>query len=337
MMQRSGQRIHVRGGSRLHFGMLPGQWRGPQAERAGEPPPPRRSFGSIGLMVSRPQMHLTIEAASHWSAAGPHSERALAYARTLGALLGLGPFAVNIDSTAREHCGLGLGTQLAMGVASGLAAALPPARPRPSLVELGSELQRGNRSAIGIHGAIHGGFLVDGGRLEKPAPLIARLAWPEHWSIVLVIPVGRPGRYGRQEIEAFEQLADLPENEARNGRLCRLVLRDILPAVTEQDLPTFGGALHEFNRLVGEYFTPVQGGIYGNRRRLDIVQFLELNGGTGSGQSSWGPAIFTFVEGKEKAHRLFQQVRSEFSLEESEVLISSGLNRGVAASVDAVD
>jgi beta-RFAP synthase len=230
-----------------------------------------------------------------------------------------------------------MGTQLALSVATGLAAALPREMPRPSLVELGSALQRGDRSAIGIHGAIHGGFLVDGGRFEKPAPLIARFAWPKHWAIVLVIPAERAGRYGREEIEAFERLADLPKNEARNDRLCRLVVRDILPALAEQDLQNFGCALHEFNRLVGESFAPVQGGVYGDRRVFDIVRFLQAMGGTGSGQSSWGPTIFTFVEGKEKAHQLCEQVRSEFSLEESEVLVTSGLNRGIAVSVDGAD
>jgi beta-RFAP synthase len=171
---------------------------------------------------------------------------------------------------------------------------------------------------------------------EKPAPLIARLAWPEPWAIVLVIPAGRAGRYGQEEIETFDRLTDLPENEARNDRLSRLVLRDILPALAEHDLPAFGGALHEFNQLVGEYFAPVQGGVYGDRQLLDIVRFLEMNGGAGSGQSSWGPAIFTFVLGKEKAHQLGEQVRSEFS-PDSKVLVTSGLNRGIAVSVDGAD
>ena len=121
MMQRNGQRIHVRGGSRLHFGMLPGQWHGQQLKHTGEPQTPRRSFGSVGLMISQPETHLTIEAASEWSAAGPHSDRALAYARTVAALLGLGPFAIEVRSTAREHSGRGMGTQLALSVATGLA------------------------------------------------------------------------------------------------------------------------------------------------------------------------------------------------------------------------
>jgi beta-RFAP synthase len=288
-------------------------------------------------MISQPETHLTIEAASDWSAVGPYSGRVLEYAKTLAALLGLGPFAIEVLAAAGEHSGLGMGTQLAMGVVAGFVAALPFELPRPSLVELGTALQRGNRSAIGILGAIHGGFLVDGGRSEKTAPLITRFAWPEHWAIVLVIRAGRAGRYGQEEIEAFERLADLPRNETRNDRLCRLVLRNILPALAEEDLATFGDALHEFNRLVGEQFAPVQGGVYANGRLLDIVHFLQAHGGQGAGQSSWGPAIFTLVEGKEKAHQLGQQVRSEYSLEETEVLVTSGLNRGVAVSVAGAD
>jgi beta-RFAP synthase len=333
-MQMSGQRIHVRGGSRLHFGLLPGQCR---VEAASESNTPRRSFGSFGLMITQPEMHLTIEDAAAWSAVGPHSERVLGYAKTLAALLGLGPFAMEVHRTAQEHSGLGLGTQLAMGVATGFVAALPRELPRPSLVELGAALERGKRSAIGIHGAMRGGFLVDGGRSERTAPLIARIAWPEQWAIVLVIPAGRAGRYGQEEIDAFERLANLPQNEARSDRLCGLVLRDILPALAEKDLATLGFALHEFNRLVGEHFAPVQGDLYANGVLVDIVRFLQAHGGRGTGQSSWGPAIFTFVEDKEKAHRLGKQVRSEFSLEETEVLVTSGQNRGVAVSIEAAD
>jgi beta-RFAP synthase len=330
----SAQRIHVRAGSRLHFGMLPGQW---QTKGPRESTISRRSFGSIGLMVSRPETHVTIKAASGWSAMGPHSERALDYAKTLSALLGVGPLAIEIQSKALEHSGLGMGTQLAMSLAAGVLTSLPRNLPRPSLLELGSKLQRGSRSAIGIHGAIQGGILVEGGRSEKLAPLVARFPWPEPWVIALAIPSGHAGRSGEEEIEAFERLADLPENEARNDRLCRLVLRDILPALAEQDLRTFGRALHEFNCLVGENFAPVQGDIYGSRQLSDIVRFFESNGGTGSGQSSWGPAIFTLVEGKEKAHQLCEQVRLRFSLEETEVLVTSGLNRGVAVSIDGAD
>jgi beta-ribofuranosylaminobenzene 5'-phosphate synthase len=334
MMDGRRTRIHVRGGSRLHFGMLPGKSR---ALDPSEPKNQQRSFGGIGLMISRPETHLTIETAPDWSVVGPRSDRALSYARTLTALLGLGPFAIEVCDMAPEHSGLGTGTQLAMGLAAGFVAALPREVPRPSLLSLGSELKRGNRSAIGIHGAIEGGLIVDGGRREKPAPLIARFAWPEDWAIVLVIPPGRTGRSGPEEIEAFERLADLPNNEARSDRLCRLVLRDILPALAEQDLATFGVALHEFNRLVGEQFGAVQGGIYGNGGLMDIVRFLQAHGGNGSGQSSWGSAVFTFVEGKEKAHRLCEQVRSNFSLDDTDLVVTGGLNRGIAVSVQALD
>src|SRR5262249_19139982 len=153
-----------------------------------EPGARRQSFGSIGLMIAQPETHLTIEAGSDWSAAGPHSKRVQEYARTLAELLGLGPLAIEVHSAAAKHVGLGVGTQLAMAVATGFLAALPRELPRPSLAELAARLERGNRSAIGIHGAIHGGFLLDGGRSDIPAPLLARLSWPEHWAILVAMP-----------------------------------------------------------------------------------------------------------------------------------------------------
>ena len=48
----------------------------------------------------------------------------------------------------------------------------------------------------------------------------------------------------------------------RVGRICRLTLMQVAPAVLTGDIRTFGAAITEIQEVVGEYFAPYQGGVY---------------------------------------------------------------------------
>ena len=103
-------------------------------------------------------------------------------------------------------------------------------------------------------------MIVDGGRRNEAdiPPLLARLPFPEDWSIVVVRPPGESGLHGPDESRAF---ADLPRfTQDVTDSLCRLVLLEILPAVLERDLAAFGAALGELQARVGACFAPAQGG-----------------------------------------------------------------------------
>src|SRR5262249_44297561 len=134
---------------------------------------------------------------------------------------------------------------------------------------------RGLRSALGIHGFAHGGFLVDGGksRITRIAPLIARFPFPEAWRVLLVLFPEAAGHHGIRETRSFQQLGRR-HAALDTGLLCRLVLLGMLPALAEHDLPAFGEALYEFNRRVGEAFAPVQGGVYAHPAAADVVADL---------------------------------------------------------------
>src|SRR5262249_10286433 len=154
---------------------------------------------------------------------------------------------------------------------------------------LASFADRGKRSAIGIHGFDHGGLLVDGGK-HSPwdsfcAPLLARLDFPHYWRGVLVGSLGGPGEEraprGRgvekrpAEAEEFEKLRATRKSDlARIELLCRLVLLGILPAAEDGDLRCFSEAVYEYNRRVGEWFAPVQGGIYAFPETEAIIDYL---------------------------------------------------------------
>jgi beta-RFAP synthase len=284
-------------------------------------------------MIQEPSTRLRVEAAKTWSAEGPAAERALGFAKQFLAtfppeIVGHPPrpHRIVIEQAAPEHMGLGTGTQLGLAVAQALALAndLGPL----DVADMARRVGRGRRSAVGIHGFKHGGFLVEAGKRhpDEVAPLVARLAFPEDWRIVLILPPWGKGLHGATESQAFRNLTS-PQDLATTDALCRVVLLGMLPALAEQDLPAFGEALYDFNRRVGEAFRRVQGGIYSHAETADVVAFVRQQGIRGVGQSSWGPAIFAVVQDADKGENLRRQLMERFAFA-GEVVVTAASNVG---------
>jgi beta-RFAP synthase len=319
--------IGVRAPSRLHFGLL--------SFPSDPHSSPARWFGGVGLMVQAPGVCLRVRPAATWSAEGPLAQRALASARRFAASFppeAVRPQHLVVVQSAPEHAGLGTGTQLALAVARAVATA--SGLEDLSAVELARRVDRGARSALGIHGFAQGGFLVDGGKSASTAvaPLVARLEFPEPWRVLLFLRPGESGRHGEGEQAAFQRLSEQGMPAALTETLCRLVLLGLLPALVERDLDSFGEALYELNVRVGEAFAPVQGGPYATPSNAELVAFLRRQGIHGAGQSSWGPTVFAVVSDEERAGDLASRVRGAFSPDASEVLVTAGCNRGAMVS-----
>jgi beta-RFAP synthase len=319
--------IRVRTPSRLHFGLL----------NVGPADPPARQFGGVGLMVQAPGIQLTAAAAPEWSAEGPLAGRALAFARSFTETLDSGavrPQHLRIEAAALDHVGLGTGTQLGLAVARALALAHGLAQ--QDAVALARRVRRGGRSALGVHGFEYGGFLVDGGRgaREDPAPLVARLPFPDEWRLLLALPPCGTGLHGTPEQQAFARLSASLASPERTAALCRLVLLGLLPALAERDLEAFGEALYDFNVRVGEAFAAVQGGTYAGPAVADLVAFVRGLGVRGVGQSSWGPAVFAVTADEERARHLAGRIRQRFTLEPGQVLLTAACNNGACAEQD---
>jgi beta-RFAP synthase len=314
----------IRTASRLHFGLISLPAEGVWPDRGGQRVLPVAQFGGVGLMLESPGLVLRAEPAAEWSAEGPLAERALAFAQRFVQAGACPPQGLVVESAPREHAGLGVGTQLGLAVARLLADA---AGCDLSAVELAQRVERGARSALGVHGFARGGFLVDGGKrpATQVAPLVARETFPEAWRIVLVLPDRIAGLHGSGEQAAFARLTcSLAETDA----LCRLVLLGMLPALVEADLPAFGEALYDFNARVGEVFAPVQGGRYCTPRVAELVRFIRRQGvAEGVGQSSWGPAVFAVID-EERADWLADRVRAFLAPGEAEVHVSRACNLG---------
>jgi beta-ribofuranosylaminobenzene 5'-phosphate synthase len=313
-------RLALRTPSRLHFGLL--SW-GLNAAR---------QFGGVGLMVDAPGMTISGEPAGSWTADGPLEARVLEFARRTAERLELRGFAVEpasfrIVEPPPEHVGLGVGTQLGLGVAR-LVCELA-GHSDPSILELAELSGRGLRSGIGLHGFALGGLIVDGGRAgpEGIPPLLSRLEFPAEWSVLIVLPGQCPGIHGLSEIQAFAELP--PSPDSLTDRLCRLVLLGLMPAVVERDLPRFGEVLEEIQQRVGQGFASVQGGTFAHAGLEAIADEMRVSGLRGVGQSSWGPTLYGFFEGSasEKAD-LIDRLRSQVPLASGDAFWTSASPRG---------
>jgi beta-ribofuranosylaminobenzene 5'-phosphate synthase len=280
-------RLRLRTPSRLHFGLL--SW--------GSMRP--RQFGGIGLMIEAPGLEITAEPADGWRAEGLLASRVLEVApRVAGRLASRGlevrPARLEVRRAPTEHVGLGVGTQLGLGIARLLATLA--GFPEPTIGELAELAGRGLRSGIGLHGFALGGLIVDGGRRgpEGIPPLLSRVEFPAEWSVLVLTPRRGPGLHGPGEVRAFAELP--PSPDALTDRLCRLVLLGLLPAAIERDLVRFGEALDELQQRVGQGFAPAQGGTFARPELETIAGVLRSEGLQGVGQSSWGPTLYGFLD-----------------------------------------
>lgn len=326
--------ITVQAHSRLHFGLFSlateSHWPNSEGQRV----IPARQFGGVGLMVQSPGVRVSVEKAEQWSAEGPLAERIMRIVEPLIANefgSTCTPHKITVEQWPPAHVGLGTGTQLALAIAR----ALHNSEQMPFHSEIaqiyGILLGRGQRSVLGIHGFVQGGFLIEGGQpINKPrlAPLLVRGEFPNSWRIVLAIPLSIQGLHGRPEREAFIRLAAQPTSLSATDSLCRLALLGMLPALVEQDCQAFGESLYDFNRRVGEMFAPVQGGPYSHRRVAELVDFIRKQDVPGVGQSSWGPTVFAIVADEERANHLAAALGKRFGLTADEVICTAACNHG---------
>jgi beta-RFAP synthase len=311
--------IVVKSPSRLHFGMFSfGQ-------------PGVRQFGGAGAMIDSPGVDLRISAADRLHVDGPSSERV----RTFVERAALGaewippeiPCRIEIKNAPPAHIGLGSGTQLGMAAAIGLNAFFRG--PWRTAEEFACAVGRGRRSAIGLHGAMMGGFLVEAGKFadDEISPLVARIELPPEWRFALFWPRHEQGLAGEAESQAFEQLP--PISAATTQALCQQLLLELAPAAAERDFDRFGESLHRFGRLAGQCFAAQQGGAYASPRIAGLVEHLRSLGVRGVGQSSWGPAVFALTPDVQAAQELVAQIGGDVL--EFESLVAAPANRGVQA------
>ncbi|AKB49449.1 beta-ribofuranosylaminobenzene 5'-phosphate synthase [Methanosarcina barkeri str. Wiesmoor] len=243
---------------------------------------------------------------------------------------------LHIKDSLPDHVGLGSGTQAALSTAVAVNKIYGLEK---SVRELAVAVGRGGTSGIGVAAFENGGFILDGGHKFKekgafspssashvpPGPVLFRRNFPD-WPIVLVVPKGK-GAHDAEEVDIFKKYCPIPLAEVQE--ISHVILMQMLPALVEEDLESFGKAINHIQtvgfkkREVGLQSQPV----------LDIMNYMRDNGASGSGISSFGPVVYGIVGSVEEGKRLQQETQR--MLDESlggRVLLTKGRNRGADIS-----
>jgi beta-ribofuranosylaminobenzene 5'-phosphate synthase len=295
--------VTVEAPGRLHLGFLdPGGSLG-------------RAFGSVGVVIdgggTRVAARLSHALQVETARTEAQRERIEHYLRLLHAAYGGPPVSIDVQQSARAHCGLGSGTQLALAL--GTAYARLAGVPATS-ADIAQLLGRGARSGIGVLGFDHGGMLVDGGpgpvtahgvthtgRASSMAmpPMLARHPLPDAWRIVLIDDTSREGLHGDEERRGLAALPPFPQSLA--AHVCHLLLMRVLPGIAQAEFEPFAAGLSAMQQAIGEYFAPVQGGVYSSPGVAAALKAIAASQSAGIGQTSWGPTGFAFVSSAQRA------------------------------------
>lgn len=275
-----------------------------------------RKFGSIGLSLDAPVLHLSAEHRAHIEVRGAQHlhqnqlARVEKSAKQFLAAVGIESGAhIWVDDCIDTHAGLGSGTQISIAVGTALSQLYQLNLSTANIAQL---MQRGARSGIGIAAFDQGGLIIDGGRNSYTVlpPIIARYDFPTEWCILLIFDHQQQGVNGAEELIAFNELPAFSEEIA--AHLCRQVLMQAMPALVERDLKSFGQSIQALQQHVGDYFAPAQGGRYASQHVSAVLEKLEAMGVACFGQSSWGPTGFAVFENASVAETALSALKDTF-------------------------
>jgi len=295
-------KVYVKTPARLHFGLI--DMNGDMG----------RFFGGLGVGIDRPNVILESQHSESFSVTGEKTELVTSFAkRFLGTYHINATVSIHVKQTIPEHAGLGSGTQLALAVAAALAKLFQVTAP---IQGLSLAMGRMKRTGVGTAVFEQGGFVVDGGKrmnggvvaAESFPPLIFRQPFPEDWKFVVAVPDVKKGLAKTEEKNAFGRLPSMPSELV--GKICRLIMMKLLPALVDRDIESFGDALTNIQVVVGDYFAGVQGGTFSSSAAKVSIDFMKTCGAYGVGQSSWGPAVYGLVQGETQAKTILSELES---------------------------
>lgn len=310
--------VTIRTGARLHFGPLAAS-----GSSGGQ-------FGGLGMMVESPGYVVTAEHCNRDECQGQDEAacaRVIEFIHRIRKSCESTPAVrMTITESIPSHAGLGSGTQLALAVARAVSE-LTGERNVDSAT-LARRVGRGQRSAIGLHGFDRGGFLVDGGRQgsARLGTLVSRIEFPSHWRLIQVTASQSKGLSGTAEQQAFALHPAMPQS--LTGDLCRIALMEWLPALIEADFIRSSQAMYEFGLRVGQFFAPIQGGVFANRRIGELAEEVRRRGFAGVAQTSWGPTTCILCESKTSARELMDDLAKSTSWSECQFSVTKPLNQG---------
>jgi len=291
-----------------------------------------RVDGGVGITLESPSLEISAAEADAVEVVGD-SLLAGRMQKAAKAVLPAGKgIRIHIKRDLSDHVGLGSGTQAALSAAAAVNEIYGLGK---SVRELAVAVGRGGTSGIGVAAFESGGFILDGGHKFKdkgafspsaashmpPGPVLFRRDFPD-WYIVLAIP-NTKGVHDAEEVDIFKKVCPIPLKEVQE--ISHVILMQMLPAIIEEDLESFGRAVNHF-QTVGFKKREVE---LQPQAVLDAMKYMQDNGTSGAGVSSFGPVVYGIVGSSGEGIKLQKEVQS--MLDESlggEVLLTKAKNRG---------
>jgi beta-ribofuranosylaminobenzene 5'-phosphate synthase len=264
-----------------------------------------RVDGGVGVTLDESGCVLAARKAAEIKVRGGDEEtrrRVAGAAREVAEGLGLpGGAEIALHTTARQHAGLGSGTQVALATAAALCRLYER---DVSVCDLAKAVGRGGTSGIGTAAFEQGGFILDGGhrygspggkqdfrpsaasRGVAPPPVLARHRFPDDWRILLMTPEVSAGAHGGREVDIFRTHCPVPLREVQE--VCHEVLMRMIPGLIEHDLDLFGSAI---NRTQALGFKKVEVAMQ-HPVVSSLLEAAVQAGAAGAGLSSFGPTVY---------------------------------------------
>ena len=282
--------IKITAPARLHLGFV-----GLEGQSA-------KTHGALGLAIDQPATVLEAHHYPKWKVSGIALKKTVKYMNTVKAIFALRqPIYIKSIQSIPEHIGLGSGTQLALSVAT-VCMQLNDHDVSPE--KISGLLGRGVRSGIGTAAFSKGGFLIDcqAEKTRYARAIFKRMEFPDRWRIILIIDETYQGIHDETEVNAFESLGGF--STRLSADLKGVLLNQVVPALENGDITSFGSGISLIQKQVGDFFKPVQGGRFLSKQVAEVLDYAERNGAAGVGQSSWGPTGFIIIDGMAAALRM---------------------------------
>ncbi len=248
--------------------------------------------------------------------------------------IGVSGAKISVISRPPRHCGFGSTTQLTLALGTGISQVYDV---KMDLQHLLSVLDR--TTIGGAYVFRDGGFVLAGG-FDRPKkgfsampdesyripPIFFNKEFPEEWRFVIAWPEeASRGLSGNEEKKAFTEIQKLEPPKDLIHEAHFVINTGLVPAILEKKPVKFGKALTRIQNLAGRIYRPIQETTY-NPASEDIIERLEkMDESLGVGQSSWGPAVYSFIRNEEKARKVADEMRSD---EEIKVSIVKADNKG---------
>ncbi len=277
-----------------------------------------RLFGTIGFALEEPYLKVVVEEHDSIVIEGPYREILYDVVKKCTEIFNIEGAKVRVEKAYRRGVGLGLTTSLILSTVYAISRIVGE---DIDIVQIAPLFGRGLVSALGTYAFKLGGVIIDAGfkvnNIGKVPPLIYRGDVPRKWYFIVAVPRNIPERVIEIKKREHEILKNLPKMSPEiSGKLCRIVLVQLIPSIEEEDIETFGKAITEFSKIAGEYWSPFQEGTYCTREVERGINIMLEEGCTGAAQSCWGPTFYGVTDSYKTCERVKKRLREELNIEE---------------------